>query len=236
MALAAGFVAGAAWHLPLPVALRAVGAAPLLERATVQGSVTGWTARTLDGAEARFEASPLLLATGRYGGRLELTAGATRFTGRAVRGWDGTLGIEDGVLEAGLAPLSALFGLPSAILDGHLEVTGIAATFRGGALTALACDGAVDALRGQGGLALGALELSCLTEDAGPTVRIADRGGPLALTAELRFAADGRYLLTGTAGARPGAPPVLAEVLPLLGRASGPDQVVFKYAGALPAP
>lgn len=238
-ALLIAFVVGAAVHLPLRLALRALGQEALVARAAPEGGLLRWQARTAEGIELRFVASPLALLTGRYGGRIEAGRGATRFSGAVVRRWDGSIAVSDGALESGLAPLAAALGLPPSMLEGQLAVGGIEATWRAGALTALACDGEVRGVRGGGGdqaLALGDLAVACGTPDGGPLVRIEDRGGPLAFRAELRFAADGRFLLDGTAGARPGAPPALAEVLPLLGRASGPDQVSFKYAGALPTP
>jgi hypothetical protein len=238
-ALLAAFVVGAAVHLPLRLALRAVGQDALVARAAPEGGLLRWRARTAEGIELRFAASPLALLTGRYGGRIEAARGATRLDGAVLRRWDGSIAISDGALESGLAPLAAALGLPQSMLEGQLAVGGIAATWRAGALTALACAGEVRDVRGGSGpeaLALGDLAIACSTPDGGPLVRIEDRGGPLEFRAEVRFAADGRFLVDGTAGARPGAPPTLAEVLPLLGRASGPGQVSFKYAGALPTP
>jgi hypothetical protein len=238
-ALLTAFAVGAVVHLPLRLALRLAGSGALAERVVLEGSVARWRARTADGLELRFVADPLVLLTGRYGGRFEAWRGATRFGGDAVRSWGGAFEVDDATLAAGLAPLAAALGLPPSMLAGELEVGGIEATWRGGALTALACHGAVSGVRGGVGvdaMVLGDLGVSCSTPGDGPLVLVEDRGGPLAFRAELRFAADGRFLLDGTAGARPGAPPALAEVLPLLGRASGPDQVSFRYAGALPAP
>jgi hypothetical protein len=237
-ALAASFLIGLTYHLPLRVALRWAGASAVVERAALDGSITRWQARLADGIEVRFVADPLVLLSGRYGGHLEATRGSTRLTGVVIRGWDGGIGLRSGELAAGLAPLAATLGMPASMLEGQLKVTAIAATWRQGALVDLACDGEVSGVRGGSGadaLALGDLGIRCATEAGGPSVEVEDRGGPLAFHAELRFAADGRFLLAGTAGARPGAPPALAQVLPMLGRSSGPDQVSFKYAGALPA-
>jgi len=236
-ALAASFVAGLTYHLPLRVALRLAGAGTVVERAALEGSVAGWRARLADGVEVRFVANPLVLVTGRYGGRIEASRGAARLTGAVVRRWDGAIALSDGTLSAGLAPLATTLGMPPSMLDGALVLDGVAATWQSGALTELECTGTVSGVRGGAGaeaIALGDLDVACATEPGGPAVKVVDRGGPLAFDAELRLAADGRFLLAGNAGARPGAPPVLAQVLPMLGRSSGPDQVSFRYAGELP--
>lgn len=239
VALVASFLVGLAYHLPLRVALRLAGAGASVERAALEGSITRWRARLPQGIEVRFVASPLVLLTARYGGHLEATRGTARLEAEVVRSWGGAIAIHDGALAAGLAPLTAAMGMPPSMLEGQLSVTGIAATWRDGALSGLACSGEVRGVRGGSGadsLALGDLAVACTDDAGGPKVEVEDRGGPLAFRSELLFAPDGRFLLSGTAGARPGAPPVLAQVLPLLGRSSGPDQVSFKYAGVVPTP
>lgn len=236
-ALLVSLVLGTLWHLPLRLALRLAGAGAVTEQAALEGSVTRWQARTVEGIEIRFEARLATLLTLRYGGRLDASRGPTRFTGHLLRGWDGTIVLEDGALEAGLAPLAATLGMPPSLLEGQLRIAAVTARWRDGALSGLACSGEVLGVRGGSGvdaIALGDLGVVCADGPAGPTATIEDRGGPLAFHAELRFAPDGRFLLSGTAGARPGAPAVLAQVLPLFGRSSGPDQVSFRYAGELP--
>lgn len=148
----------------------------------------------------------------------------------------GSLRLLDGALRTTLSPLAQAAGLPPGTLLGSVDAQGIAATLAVEGILSLVCTGTVSGVTVAGDgtpVALGDLGLSCSDGPAGPTIEISDRGGALALQARVGFAPGWRYLVDGTAGARPGAPVSLAQALPLLGRADGPDRVRFRYSGEL---
>lgn len=175
----------------------------------------------------------LLLATPRF--TLVVLHPLADYRGAAILHRD-SLELADGTLRTTLAPLARHAGLPLGTLLGSVEVDGVGAMLVADGFRSLVCTGSVRGVTvtGDGApIALGDLGLSCSDGPAGPTLEIVDRGGSLALQARVGFAPGWRYLVDGTAGARPGAPPALAQALPLLGQADGPDRVRFRYSGEL---
>jgi len=71
------------------------------------------------------------------------------------------------------------------------------------------------------------------SSESGTAGHIKDNGGPLQLSADLKFDADGSYTLTGKSAARPGAAPALSTSLSLLGQPDGQGMIPFRFNGRL---
>jgi len=236
-ALGLAFVGNLVANLPARHALIGLAPAARASLSDVAGTLWQGSARLALGStamDARWTLRPLSLLLLAPSAELELAAPELRFVGRVTRRAGGILEITGGTLDARLGALARLAGPGVGALDASVEVRELALVLAGGKLSALGCTGAVRALTAGPRYPLGDLSLDCATDAGGPTLRIEDGGGALALQARVAITPDGRFLVDGSAGARPGAPPELAAALPLLGTAIGPDQVRFRYAGALP--
>lgn len=238
-ALAFAFVAGILAGLPARLALRLLPPEAAARLSEVSGTLWHGQARVaLPRVEAaqlewRLMAASLLLAAPRA--TLELHHPLGEFDA-AVTLRGGAVELDDGRLRTTLSPLARFAGLPPGALLGSVELEAIDASLGADGIRRLACAGTVSGITVTGGaapIALGDLAIECRDEAAGPTVAVSDRGGPLALEARVALAPGWRYLVDGTAGARPGAPREIVDALPLLGRAEGPDRVRFRYSGEL---
>jgi hypothetical protein len=237
-ALLLAFLAGLVAGLPATLALRLAPQALNARLSDVTGSIWHGRARMavaeLPAAiEWRLAPTSLLRAAPRFA--LEVTHPLGDFRGDLIL--DGAmLRVSDGVLRTTLGPLAKLAGLPPGALLGDVAAQTIEATLDADGLRHLGCSGAITGLTVAGDaapIALGDLGLTCSDDAGGPTIALDDRGGPLLLQARIAFAPGWRYLVDGTAGARAGAPPAIAQALPLLGRAEGPDRVRFRYSGEI---
>jgi hypothetical protein len=237
-ALALAFLVGLVAGLPATIALRAAPPELRARLSDVEGSVWHGRARLVLAAapaavEWRLAPSSLLRAAPRFGivldhPRAHLRGDLTLAGGR--------LELSAGELRTSLAPLADVAGLPAGALLGSVDAQGIEATLDAEGLRHLACSGAITGLTAAGAaapIALGDLALACDDDTGGPTIALDDRGGPLELKARIAFAPGWRYLVEGTAGARAGAAPEIAQALPLLGQAEGPDRVRFRYSGEI---
>jgi hypothetical protein len=231
------FLGGLIGGLPARVALRfapEVGA----RLSDIEGSLWHGHARLpfagVEAAALEWRLSPASLLLGAPRFALALRHPLAEFDGALVlRG--GSVEVAAGELRTSLSPLARVAGLPPGTLLGNVNVQGISATLDADGVRSLVCSGAISSVTvtaDAAPLALGDLALSCEDAPGGPTIGIADRGGPLALEARIALAQGWRYLIDGSAGARPGAPASLVEALPLLGRADGPDRVRFRYTGS----
>ena len=238
-ALCVAFLVGLAAGLPARLVLKLAPSALAARVSAVDGTLWRGHARLaiadLEPAAISWRLAPssLLVAAPRLA--LELTHPLGRFDGVVVL-HDGSSEVVDGGLSTTLSPLARFAGLPPGTLLGSVEAHGIDATLDAEGIRSLTCTGTVSGVTVTGDgtpLALGDLGVSCSDTAAGPTIAISDRGGPLVLQASVGFAPGWRYLVDGTAGARPGAPAALAQALPLLGRADGPDRIRFRYTGEL---
>jgi hypothetical protein len=237
--LAIAFLAGLLVGVPARLALQLAPAAVTTRLVDVEGTVWRGRARmplahaAPIAVEWTLAPSSLLVAAPRFA--LVLTHPLADYRGALVLRAS-TAELVDGTLRTSLGPLARFAGLPPGALLGAIDVQRIGGTLAADGIGSLACSGSISGVTVTGDsvpLALGDLGLECSDSPAGPAIEIVDRGGPLALQARVAFAPGWRYLVDGTAGARPGAPPSLAQALPLLGQAEGPDRVRFRYSGEM---
>lgn len=237
--LGLAFVGGLLAGLPARIALRFAPQASSARLTEVEGTLWRGQAKAALSGQASvaiaWELAPtsLLFAAPRLSVTLSHPLGD--YAGTLVLRGD-AMELADGRLRTSLSPLIRATGLPPGLLLGSVDAQVGAATLAADGIRSLSCTGSVSGVTvaGDGApIALGDLALECRDSPAGPMLAVADRGGPLMLQAEVVFAAGWRYLVDGTAGARPGAPPGLAQALPLLGDADGPDKVRFRYSGEL---
>jgi hypothetical protein len=237
--LGVAFVGGLLAGLPARIALRFAPTELSARLTEIEGTLWRGRARYSLAGDAplaiAWELAPwsLLLAAPRLSVTLVHPLGD--YAGTLVLRGD-TAELADGRLRTSLSPLARATGLPPGVLIGSVDAQLSSATLAADGIRTLGCAGSVTGVTvaGDGApITLGDLALDCTDSPAGPALSITDRGGPLSLQATVGFSAGWRYLVDGTAGARPGAPPGLAQALPLLGRADGPDRVRFRYSGEL---
>lgn len=227
--------------LPAGLLLRALGEqAP--SAAGWHGSIWSGGARGLVLAgrqygDLEWALQPAALLGGALGARFAWRAGTSRADGELrVRARD-DLELRAAHFESDLPALAALAGQRDAPVTGRLTIErGAALRWQAGRVSGLECQGSVTGieLRRASGLALGDLSLRCEADESGPRVHIEDRGGPLAVQAQVSLAEPGRWALDARLGARPQTPALVRQALPLLGAPDGPERVRVRLSGELP--
>ena len=216
---------------PLPVELFG------LEGRLVDGRVAGIVRNgsTLV-SDLRWQLQPVQLLLGRVGLALQSTRDPVLLDGKLSVSPLGTLRVAGLRANGGLRPLAAAAGFPFVPLDGQLGLDIRELRMAKGRLQQ--AEAAVDLQ----GLAwalgqptpLGDFRAEITTEDGNIVAQISSVSGPLDLSGEARLAQDQTYEVNLRARAKPGAPPMLPNLLMQMGPPDAQGFHTLKRQGLLP--
>ncbi|PPE73156.1 hypothetical protein C3942_15165 [Solimonas fluminis] len=216
---------------PLPVELFG------LEGRLVDGRVAGVVRNgsTLV-SDLRWQLQPAQLLLGRVGLALQSTRDPVLLDGKLSVSPLGTLRLAGLRANGGLRPVAAAAGFPFVPLDGQLGLDIRQLRMAKGRL--LQAEGTVDLQ----GLAwalgqptpLGDFRAEVTTEDGHIVAQLSSVSGPLELSGEARLAPDQSYELDLRARAKPGAPPMLPNLLMQMGPPDAQGFHRLRRQGLLP--
>lgn len=216
---------------PLPVELFGI------EGRLVDGRVSGVVrnGNTLL-SDLRWQLQPAQLLLGRLGLKLQSTRDPVLLDGSASFSPLGTVRLKDFQANGGLRPLAAAAGFPFIPMDGQLglKLTGLKLS-KGQVREA---EGTVELM----GLAwalgqptpLGDFRADVTTEDGVIVAQLASVSGPLELSGDAKLTPDQNYELNLRARAKPGAPPMLANLLMQMGPPDAQGFHTLKRQGRMP--
>lgn len=216
---------------PMPVELMGI------EGRVIDGRVAG-VARNGSPllSDLRWQLRPAQLLLGRIGLQLQSTRDPVLLDGAASVTLLGTLRLKDFRANGGLRPLAAAAGFPFVPLDGQLGLDLAQLRMAKGQIRE--AEGTVELM----GLAwalgqptpLGDFRADVTTEGDDIVAKIASVSGPLELSGDARLTPDQNYELNLRARAKPGAPPMLPNLLMQMGPPDAQGFHTLKRQGLLP--
>lgn len=216
---------------PLPVELFG------LEGRLVDGRVAGIVRNgsTLV-SDLRWQLQPVQLLLGRVGLALQSTRDPVLLDGKLSVSPLGTLRLAGLRANGGLRPLAAAAGFPFVPLDGQLGLDIRELRMAKGRLQQAEATVDLQGLAWALGqpTPLGDFRAEITTEDGNIVAQISSVSGPLDLSGEARLAQDQTYEVNLRARAKPGAPPMLPNLLMQMGPPDAQGFHTLKRQGLLP--
>lgn len=216
---------------PLPVELFG------LEGRLVDGRVAGIVRNgsTLV-SDLRWQLQPVQLLLGRVGLALQSTRDPVLLDGKLSVSPLGTLRVAGLRANGGLRPLAAAAGFPFVPLDGQLGLDIRELRMAKGRLQQAEATVDLQGLAWALGqpTPLGDFRAEITTEDGNIVAQISSVSGPLDLSGEARLAQDQTYEVNLRARAKPGAPPMLPNLLMQMGPPDAQGFHTLKRQGLLP--
>ncbi|HEY0916237.1 MAG TPA: type II secretion system protein N [Solimonas sp.] len=187
-------------------------------------------------SDLRWQLEPGQLLLGRIGLALQSTRDPVLMDGKLSVSPLGTLRLGDFRANGGLRPVAAAAGFPFVPLDGQLGLDIRELRLAKGRLQQAEATVDLQGLAWALGqpTPLGDFRAEITTEDGHIVAQLTSVSGPLELSGEARLAPDQNYELNLRARAKPGAPPMLPNLLMQMGPPDAQGFHTLKRQGLLP--